>query len=35
MTETDKIIAMLGGAKFVGAEARRRQTLLPALQGSV
>lgn len=32
MTETDKIIEILGGAKFVGKESNKHQTLIPAIQ---
>jgi putative toxin-antitoxin system antitoxin component (TIGR02293 family) len=32
MTETDKIIEILGGTKFVGKESNKQQTLIPAIQ---
>lgn len=32
MTETDKIIELLGGAKFVGKESNQQQSLIPAIQ---
>ena len=32
MTETDKIIEILGGTKYVGKESNKQQSLIPAIQ---
>jgi putative toxin-antitoxin system antitoxin component (TIGR02293 family) len=32
MTETDKIIEILGGTKYVGKESNQQQSLIPAIQ---
>ena len=32
MTETDKIIEILGGAKFLGKDSKQKQSLIPAIK---